>query len=263
MLKQKVTAMMLAFVMMFSVSVPAFAESLEVEPAQIDNNDNYTGIKNHSYYDEELNADVISFTVDENGNINYLSEEESRRRSEIRNEFIESNGDYEDPNLDPFSSLGESKPREGGEDEMGYMNYPRYTYEPLGPPHRIIGTPIKIGPTYYGGLYGKHVTPNVGERVTNKFEVGISFPMYEAIMAKLSYSWVSSAPIRPASEGFDIPPNKYADIFFYPEYDLYYGYLTTYLGGEGSYRGTSLMRTYSVATEAGYAAGEYQMIIYR
>lgn len=175
-----------------------------------------------AYYNEEFDAYVIPFTLDEKGNVIFHTEEEEKKYKDDNN-IVEAK-DFEDAkNIDSLNVLKSenSIPEYIPDDPMlgpigGYIDkYYRWGTS------LSVGSAVKISADMKGPGY---ISVNQGVTRSSYFSISLSTSEKSKVKGSAGFTWVNSATSS-LTYKMDITDSRTAAIYFKPYYNRTYGYL--------------------------------------
>lgn len=199
------------------------------------------------YYDESFGANVIPFTLNKDGSVNYLTKAEA--------DSITKNAGSEDINLKTniYKVNDEVMLRK-------YRNW--YVFRKTSGPTKYTGLLKKVSADLYAPRGGGSITKNVGYTSTHFFSATIgSQDKKSAIQTGATIGWHSSASTS-TSYTVNLRAGEKGHIGFYPYYDKIVGNLELHGNwGDGLISTEKGVAGYSVrVTSDGEADGIYKFI---
>lgn len=205
--------------------------------------------REYSYYDFDINANVIAFTLDEDNGINYLSESEVYQLSNN----LDTVDDTDFVDLDLIESSDKPTTRD-------YREW--YEFVPYGPPTKSIGPVKKVSADFVAGNGGGSITKNFTVTSSESFSVNVSSSIKKsAIQAGCGFTWISTASAS-TSYTVNLLPGESGYMSFQPYYNKVQGDLKLYSNWDGYItseyaNGLSVMKT-----DDGEPDGLYKFIYY-
>lgn len=206
--------LVLALSLCFALAAPAWA----AEAAE-DNNVYIDLTQGHIFYDEDLGANIIPFTVNSDGTVNYLTEEEYIDSTSIKIEDI----------AEDVSYANEQTP-------TPYDYYQYYKFVKSSGPVVVNGPIEKITATLVAPKGGGSITKTLSVSITESFSANITLEAEKASVrrsAGITGGWQKSAT-NSTSYTVNLLPGERGYIGFSPKYYHVVGVLETYANwGDG------------------------------
>lgn len=239
MLRKGLFATGIATIMMAALMIAPINSAFAQENKNIDLTN-----RENSYYDESLGANVIAFTLNEDGSVNYLT------KTEV--DSITKNAGSEDINLEKTNS-----------DNVMLSDYRNwYVFKQTSGPTQYVGSLKKVSADLVAPRGGGSITKSVGYTSTHFFSASIgSQDKKSAIQAGATIGWQSSASTS-TSYTVNLRAGDKGYIGFYPYYNKVVGNLELYGNwGDGLISTERGVAGYSVKlTSDGEADGLYEFI---
>jgi len=225
-----------------SVYVPTWADNKPHSTNKIEIS------KENAYYDENLKAYAVSFTINGDNTLNYLTESEVNTLNQL-----------------PISEVSTSKLPKLDEDlivtpMVDYYEW--YTFQKTSGPVKYVGARRKVSADFIAPPGGGSVSKNVSFSVSETYSAGVTTSgQKNVIQANAGFSWSVSASTA-TTYVVNLTAGQSGYLGFSPYYDKVSGTLKTYSNWDGlissvSASGYSVRRTYD-----GEADGLYQFIFY-
>lgn len=244
---KKILTFLLSLVVVMGMCTSVFATENDYASDNKNIDVNLTD-KQNVYYDESLRANVVAFTINDDGTVNYLTKSEA---DEITND-----AGIDDVN---FTELRNNK-YYGREALRDYRNW--YVFRQTSGPTKYTGSLKKVSADLEAPNGGGSITTNVGYISTHFFSATIgSQDQKSAIQAGATIGWQSSASTS-TSYTVHLNPGEKGYIGFYPYYNKVTGNLELYGNwGDGLISTEYGVAGYSVKlTSNGEADGLYKLI---
>lgn len=196
--------------------------------------------RDYMYYDKEIGSNVISFTIDSNHDVHYLTKESAN---------------------DLLKLVEVSESEIENENNTREVNYEYYRFSPR-VTSRVVGSRIKATADFIAPAGGGAVTKTASATVTQSFSVNVSTSAEKsAIQAGCGFTWTKSASTSSSYTAY-LQPGESGYLAFTP-------YLKKVVGTLGKYSimngliSSKEVTGYSVTTlSSGEADGVYQFIYY-
>ena len=239
-MKKKVLLVLSFALMLISATVPVVAD---VNPLPTDN---IEISRQDAYYDEALNAYVVSFTLNSDNTLNYLTKAEVSNLNQITESQVSA------LKLPELSDDLIVKPR-------GYYEY--YRFEKTSGPNQASGARRKVSADFEAPIGGGSVTKHISFTVTETFSANVTNDLAKsAIKAGAGFTWSKSASVGTSYTVY-LLTGQIGYIGFTPYYDKVNGILRKYSNWDG-FIGSWTASGYSVKkTYDGEADGLYQLVI--
>lgn len=233
---KKVIPFIMSLVMMSAVSIPTYAVTETKDNGRVISND-------HAYYDEELGAYVVSFTVNNDKSLNYLTKPEARTLTARTAEL---------PEL--IDSESQIMPRDN------YREW--YTFTKTSGPTKANGKRKKVSADFIGPTEGGSVSKNVSFSISQTFSTNVSRAAEKsAIQAGCGFSWTKSASTSTTYTA-NLSAGQKGYLSFTPYYDKVGGTLDFYTNWDGKVSSKSATGYSVKTTDDGEPDGVYQFIYY-
>ncbi|WP_054251841.1 hypothetical protein [Neofamilia massiliensis] len=239
MLRKRLFAIGIAIIMMAALMITPTTSAFAQENKNIDLTN-----RENIYYDESLGANVIAFTLNEDGSVNYLTKTEA--------DSITKNAGSEDIKLEKTNSDKVMR--------SDYSNW--YVFKQTSGPTRYTGSLKKVSADLVAPRGGGSITKIVGYESKHFFSASIGTPdKKSAIQAGATIGWESSASTS-TSYTVNLRAGEKGYIGFYPYYNKVVGNLELYGNwGDGLISTERGVAGYSVKlTSDGEADGMYKFI---
>lgn len=238
---KKILSLLLSMFMIFSLSISVFATDKANPTIAIDTS------PEHIYYDTELNANVISFTRNNDGTVNYLTKEEA--------DAITNTADLTfatDTGIGEIDALPQP---------LDYFQYFRFVQ--ISGPVKVTGKLQKVSPDIEYSAGGAEISKTVSATSTHYFSANVTTSKQEsAIQAGATIGWEKSASTS-TTYTFELLPGQKGYIGFYPYYNRVYGDLELHGNWGDGLISTEKAYGYSVKlTDSGEADGLFKFILY-
>lgn len=200
------------------------------------------------YYDPELDANVMSYTVDDNGSVTYLTKAEVDALS--ANQIQEADSYFESASSPPIVPW------------VDYIQW--YVFKQKFGPYHYQGSTIKVSRDLIAPAGGGSISVSINNTIEEFFSAGItSAAQKSAIQAGVNFSWTKSASIT-ETHTINLLPGQSGYVGFAPYYNQVIGDLDTYANQGVGYIGTTRnVYGYSVKTTGlGEADGVFKFIEY-
>lgn len=234
---KKFLSLLLSLSMVFTLSIPVFAVVDESTPTiAIDTS------AEHMYYDTELNANVIAFTCNSDGTVNYLTKEEA--------DAITNTTDL--TSTTAIDKIDTPQPRD-------YFQY--YRFVQTSGPITVTGPLQKVSQDVEYSAGGTHISQTVSTTSTHYFSANVTTSQQEsAIQAGATIGWQKSASVS-TTFTFDLVPGQKGYIGFYPYYNKVLGDLELHGNWGDGLISSERAAGYSVKlTDNGQADGLFKFV---
>lgn len=213
--------------------------------------------KDQAYYDNELNAYVVSFSLNGNNDIKYYSEAEVAALNKI-----DEQDHRNDLHVNEMLSLdGLHKGEDMGSVISPMADYREYyTFTRTAGPTKYIGSARKVSADITAPPGGGSVSKNISVTITETYSSNVTYSNQKsAIQAGAGFSWSSSATSG-NTYTLNLLAGQSGYISFTPYYNKVDGTLKQYSNWDGligtwNASGYSVMKTYD-----GEADGMYQFV---
>lgn len=240
---KKFFAMVLSLSMLLSLPTTGYA-------AEVEENNNITIdiSEEHLYYDEKLGTNVVAFTVDSDGSVNYLTKEEADAITEQAGsennieQYIINNSNNEE--IRPYD----------------YRQW--YEFVQTSGPTKYVGAVKKVTADLEAPAGGGFISKEVSYTSTHFFSASVTTTSQKnAIEAGASIGWEKSASTS-STYSVNLLAGQKGYIGFYPYYNKVVGDLELYGNwGDGLISTTKNVAGYSVMlTDNGEADGLFKFI---
>ncbi|MCQ4935554.1 hypothetical protein [Anaerotignum propionicum] len=240
---KKFLSLILSCAMIFSASATVFASEVTNEKDITVNLED-----GHSYYDDKLNTNVIAFTINSDGSVNYLTEEEVNSI----------------PSINEAEELTESTPSDIVQNDSkivtrGYREW--YEFDQTGGPYHYKGSLKKVSADLEAPAGGGGIDEEVSYTSSHFFSASVTTNAEKsAIQAGASIGWESSATSS-TTYRVNLLPGQTGYIGFYPYYNRVVGDLELHSNWDGIISTKTGVSGYSVKlTDDGEADGLYKFI---
>lgn len=222
-MKKNFFAALLTICVAMPCGVTAFANDTEVSQ------DGIVFDREMSFYDEELDANVICVVV-ENGIQRNLTQEEFAQIS-ATTPITESNEEF--AQISATTPIIDSNFNEGldGPLRASYREY--YTFTPDNSSYNYIGSPVKVSRDLVGPAGGGSISDTYSTTVSETFSTGVtSEAIKQVIRLNCGFSWTKS---KTASDTYTVHllPGERGYVQFWPYYDAIRGTLKKYSNWDG------------------------------
>lgn len=251
-MKKRFTSMLLAMVMSFSLIVPAFAEFRGTDMNKMGNgevvkrsNSTVEISSENLYYDAELGAYAVAFTLNSDGTVNVLSKREATAITNRCEKINEQDLTAGDPVQHPLRD---------------YRQW--YEFKQIGRPVRVTGSTQKVSPDIAYSAGGTHISKTVSCTSTHYFSASVNTSEKQsAVQAGATIGWQRSATAS-TTITFDLKPGQCGYIGFCPYYNRVYGNLELHGNWGDGIIGTYEAYGYSVCvTNSGEADGLFKFVL--
>ena len=241
---KKIFAAIMSIVMTFSLTSNVFATGYDQDNG---NNSTIEISSENLYYDAELDAYAVAFTVNGDGSVNILPKREA---TAISNRCEKINA----------QDLTEADP---GQHPLTRDYHQWYVFKQIGRPMRATGTTQKVSPDIEYSAGGTHISRTVSCTSTHYFSATANTSEKQsAIQAGATIGWQRSATAS-TTVTFDLKPGQRGYIGFCPYYNRVYGNLELHGNWGDGMIGTYEVYGYSVCvTDSGEADGVFKFILY-
>lgn len=217
--------------------------------------DNISISKEMAYYDQELQAYVVSFKINEDKSVDYLNQADVKALSMNNSSDLQT--------APAVMAIPQGKTQET-EDSLiispmaDYYEY--YTFTKTNGPYKYIGSKRKVSADFVAPPGGGSVSKSVSFSVTETYSANVNYANQKsAIQAGAGFSWSKSASVG-TTYTVNLRAGESGYLAFSPYYNRVDGTLKQYSNWDGligtfSASGFSVMKTYD-----GEADGLYQFV---
>jgi len=243
---KKILSLFLSFALLLTLfCIPAYADKKPSSLNEVEIS------KENAYYDESLGAYVVSFTLNSDNTLNYLTKSEVNALNTEGNTLNSSNTNISElPNTD--------------EDSLSILAdyYEYYKFVKTSGPVKYVGTRRKVSADFEAPPAGGSVSKSVSFTISATYSAGVTTSAQKsAIQANAGFSWNVSATASTTYTA-NLSAGQTGYLAFTPYYNKVSGNLQLYSNWDGlisstSATGYSVMKTYD-----GEPDGLYQFILY-
>ncbi len=242
---RKAVSFALAVVMVFTLSVPALAHE-QGNSFVVDTS------SEHVYYDTELRANVIAFTCNADGTVNYLTKNEADAITNNTTDLVSL--DHGLRRVENGSSTCDVSP------SGDYYQY--YRFKQIGGAVKYTGSMKKVSQDIEAPAGGAQISKSVSATSTHYFSASVNTSDKKAaVQAGATIGWQSSASVT-TTFTFNLLPGQKGYIGFYPYYNRVYGDLELHGNWGDGLISTTQVYGYSVKlNDSGEADGLFKLIL--
>lgn len=253
-MKKRFTSMLLAMAMSFSLIVPAFAEYRGTDMNNMGkgevvkrNNSTVAISSENIYYDAELGAYAVAFTLNSNGTVKVLSKREATAITSRCEKINEQDLIAGDPEQGPF--------------KRDYRQW--YVFKQKRVVNKVMGSAQKVSPDIECSAAGAHISRTLSCTSTHYFSAKVDTSAKKsAVQAGATFGWQKSASVS-TTVSFDLEPGQRGYIAFCPYYNKVVGDLELHGNWGDGIIGSDEVEGYSVRlTSSGEADGLFKFILY-